>query len=226
MPDLTELLLSMGDPSVADFTAKLVPNIARERFLGIKLPVLKQLAKERYGTPEADAFLAALPHTYIEEDHLHAFLLMRIKDYQECVNGAETLLPYLDCWATCDTLRPPAFRKNLPDLHERTGKWLRSDHPYTVRFGIAMRMCHFLNEQFDPNDLREIAAIRSDAYYIRMMVAWYFATALAKQYDAAVQYLENRLLDDWTHRKTIQKATESYRVSPEHKEYLRTLRGL
>lgn len=221
---VTEQVKALYDEKNAVFFRRLVPNVVPERVLGIKLPVLKALAKAVYGTPEGEAFLTELPHGYLDENNLHAFMLMRIKDFNDCITSVEKFLPYIDNWATCDSLRPPCFKKHLSELHVKSGEWMRSDHIYTIRFGLNMRLTHFLDEHFTPTDLTDAAAVTNPDYYVRMMVAWYFATALAKQYDAALPFIENRLLDDWTHRKTIQKAIESYRITDIQKTYLRSLK--
>jgi len=223
---IRQRLLTMRDEKNAAFQAKLTPPVDPDTILGIRLPALKQFAKDLAGLPEAEAFLSELPHRYFDENNLHAFLLMRIQNFDRCMERVEAFLPYLNNWATCDSLRPPCFRKDLPELHVKSTEWMQSDHVYTVRFGIGMRLSHFLDEAFDPTDLWEVAAVTGEDYYIRMMVAWYFATALAKQYDATIPYLEKHLLDDWTHRKTIQKAIESYRITDKQKTYLKTLRSI
>jgi len=169
-------------------------------------------------------FLEALPHFYFEENQLHAFLLSEMKDFAACLKAVERFLPYIDNWATCDQLSPKVFRKHRQELRDAVWRWIDSGQTYAVRFGIKMLMDHFLDGDFEPVYLEMTASVRSEEYYVRMMVAWYFATALAKQYDAALPYIENRRLDPWTHNKTIQKAVESYRIRPEQKEYLRGLK--
>lgn len=221
---VTEQVEALYDEKNAAFFRRLVPNIEPERVLGIKLPVLKALAKELYNMPEGIAFLQTLPHYYLDENNLHGFLLMRNRDFDSCLASVEAFLPYIDNWATCDSLRPPCFKKSLDVLHEKSGEWIRSDKVYTIRFGLNMRLTHFLDDRFTPSDLDEVVAIDHPNYYVRMMVAWYFATALAKQYDATIPYIENRLLDDWTHRKTIQKAIESYRITDVQKSYLKSIK--
>ncbi len=222
---VTEKVTALYDEKNAAFFRRLVPNIEPERVLGVKMPVLKKLAKELYGTREGEAFLKELPHTYLDENNLHAFLLMHMKDFDQCLSAVDGFLPYIDNWATCDSLRPLCFKKHLAELHIKSGEWMRSEHVYTIRFGLNMRLAHFLGEHFTPTDLTDAVAITNPDYYVRMMLAWYFATALAKQYDAAIPYIKNRLLDDWTHRKIIQKAIESYRITPEQKSYLKSLKS-
>ncbi len=222
--NIRERLEALSDAKNADFVASLAPDVAREKILGVRFPALRALAKELRGTPEAAAFLAALPHETFEENNLHAVLLSGIRDYDALLAALEAFLPFVDNWSTCDTLRPGAVRKHLPAFERVIGAYLASEHPYTVRFGIEMLMAYYLGEAFDPAQLDKVAAIRSEHYYVRMMQAWYFATALAKQYDSTIRILEERRLERWTHNKTIQKACESYRVSDERKAYLKTLK--
>ena len=221
---VTERLLALRDPDYAAFAAKLVPTIPPERVLGVRIPQLRALARELYGTPEAEDFLTRLPHGLQEENHLHALLLERRKDFGQCLAEVERFLPYVDNWAVCDTLRPKAFARRRAELLPHVFRWLDSGETYTVRFGLGMLMANYLDDAFEPRFLERAAELRSDEYYLNMMNAWYFATALAKQYDAALPFLEQGRLDRWTHNKTIQKACESYRVNAEHKAYLKTLR--
>ena len=221
---IRERLYELRDPDYAAFTAKLVPTIPPERVLGVRFPQLRALARELYGTPEAEDFLTRLPHELQEENHLHALLLERRKDFGQCLAEVERFLPYVDNWAVCDTLRPKAFARHKAELLPHVFRWLDSGETYTVRFGLGMLMANFLDDAFEPRLLDRAAALRSDEYYLNMMIAWYFATALAKQDDAALPVLEQGRLDPWTHNKTIRKACESYRVSEEHKAYLKTLR--
>ena len=218
-------LFAMQDLPYRDFTAKLLPNIDRARIIGVRTPALRSLAKELSGTAEADAFLGALPHLYLEENHLHGFLIERIRDYGECVAALDVFLPYIDNWATCDCISPACFRKNRARLLADVRRWLDSGRLYTGRFAVRMLMNHFLDEDFRPEYLDWVAGIETEEYYLRMMQAWYFATALAKQYNAALPYIEQKRLEPWTHNKAIQKSVESYRVSDERKAYLRTLRA-
>ena len=221
---IREQLLSMQDRQYRDFTAKLVPNVDAAQILGVRFPEIKRIAKTLRREGEAEAFLAALPHFYLEENHLHAVLLSEMKNPEALFGALEAFLPYVDNWATCDTLRPAAFKKHLAELPGRIRQWLDSPHPYTIRFGVGMLMAYYLDDAFDPAYLEWVAALQSEEYYVNMMIAWYFATALAKQYDAAIPYLADCRLDRWCHNKTIQKAIESFRVSDEHKTYLRTLK--
>ena len=221
---IREQLLSMQDRQYRDFTSKLVPNVDAAQILGVRFPEIKRIAKTLRREGEAEAFLAALPHFYLEENHLHAVLLSGMKNPEALFGALEACLPYVDNWATCDTLRPAAFKKHLAELPGRIRQWLDSPHPYTIRFGVGMLMAYYLDDAFDPAYLEWVAALQSEEYYVNMMIAWYFATALAKQYDAAIPYLADCRLDRWCHNKTIQKAIESFRVTDEHKAFLRTLK--
>ena len=224
MDTITEELFRLQDTGYAAMQVRIIPTVAADRIIGVRTPALRTLAKELAGSPEAAAFLASLPHRYFDEDQLHAFVISLEKDFDICVAQVETFLPYIDNWATCDQLSPKAFKKQPEKLLPYIRQWIRSDRVYTVRFAIGMLMQHFLDERFDPAYAEWVAAVRSDEYYINMMIAWYFATALAKQYDAVLPYLEKKQLADWTHNKAIQKSLESYRITPEQKAYLRTLK--
>ena len=217
-------LFALKDEPYRDFQSKLVPNISKETIIGIRTPALRALAKELKGTEEAEAFLKELPHTYYEENLLHFFLISFIKDFDECAKAVEEFLPYVDCWPVCDQASPKVFAKNHEKLLPLIQTWIASDHVYTKRFGIRMLMNEFLGEDFKSKYLEWVSKVEGEDYYIKMMVAWYFATALAKQYDESVVYIEERRLEPWTHKKAIQKAVESFRVSEEHKQYLKTLR--
>ncbi len=219
-----ERLVSFGDEKYRDFQSKLVPNIPKESIIGVRTPDMRKIAREIKGTEEAEQFLSQLPHKYYEENLVHFFVIAMIKDFDECVEAVEIFLPYVDCWPVCDQSSPKVFAKNHEKLLPLIKKWIGSDHVYTSRFGIRMLMNEFLGEDFKPEYLEWVADVKGDDYYIKMMVAWYFATALAKQYDASIVYIEERRLEPWTHKKAIQKAVESYRVSDEHKEYLKTFR--
>ena len=224
MTEIQEKLISLAEPAYRDFMAPLLPNVPREKILGVRTPALRSLAKQLYRAGEYDAFLAALPHAYYEEDNLHAFLIEQIRDIDRCLLETERFLPYIDNWATCDCLRPPVFKKHREVLLARIPGWLSSGKTYTVRYGIGMLMAHFLDERFDPVFLVWVGELRSGEYYVNMMIAWYFATALAKQYEAALPWLEEKRLERWSHNKAIQKAVESYRILPEQKSYLKTLK--
>ena len=221
---IPERVREKRDEGNAAFMARLLPGVAPERILGVRTPELRAIAREFRGTEEAARFLAALPHETVDENAVHAFLIEGVRDFGECLAAVERFLPWVDNWATCDSLRPGVFARHKAELLPAIRRWLDSGEPYTLRFGLEMLMCHYLDEAFDPVYLNWAAAIRSDEYYVNMMIAWYFATALARQYEAALPFLEERRLDAWTHNKTIQKACESYRVSEEHKAYLKTLR--
>lgn len=223
-------LFALKDDEYANFQAKLIPNIPREAIIGVRTPQLRALAKEllkedSLSSPSpCEAFLASLPHRYFDENQLHAFLLESIHDYTSCLQRVEEFLPYVDNWATCDQLSPKVFRKHKTDILAHIESWISSTRVYTCRFGMEMLMTHFLDDSFFPESLDLVAAVESDEYYVNMMVAWYFATALAKQWDSAIGYIESRRLSPWCHAKTIQKACESYRLSAEQKVYLRSLK--
>ena len=217
-------LATCRDAKYQEFQSKLVPNIDAGTILGVRTPDMRRIAKEVNGTKEAEEFLADLPHSFYEENLVHFFLIAMIRDFDACVAAVERFLPYVDCWPVCDQSSPKVFAKNHGRLLQFIKKWIDSEHVYTSRFGMRMLMNEFLGEDFREEYLGWVAAKQGDDYYLRMMVAWYFATALAKQYDASVVYLERHALEPWTHRKAIQKALESYRVSEEHKEYLKSLR--
>ena len=216
--------MACGSEKYRDFQSKLVPNIPKETILGVKTPDLRKIAKDIKGTKEAEMFLAQLPHRYFEENLVHFFLIAAILDFDECAKAVEAFLPYVDCWPVCDQASPKVFAKNHKKLLPLIRKWIGSEHVYTARFGIRMLMNEFLGEDFKPEYLEWVASVPGEDYYVRMMVAWYFATALAKKYGESVVYVEDHRLDPWTHKKTIQKAIESFRVSDAHKDYLRTLR--
>ena len=217
-------LLSYQDEKYKEFQSKLVPNIDKETIIGVRTPHIKEIVKEIFGTPEASKFLQILPHKYYEENLIHFFLISKIKDFDECIKEVERFLPYVDCWPVCDQASPLVFKKNHEKLLPYIKKWIKSNHIYTARFGIRMLMNEYLNDDFRDEYLKLVASVKSDEYYLKMMVAWYFATALAKQYDTTIKYIEKKCLDPWIHKRTIQKAVESYRVSDEHKEYLKKFR--
>lgn len=214
-------LFNMADEKYRDFSASLMPNVAKERVLGVRVPVLRRYAKV---LSDYDNFLNELPHTYFEENNLHAFLIERERDFEKCIQKLDAFLPFVDNWATCDSMKPPVLKTQPQKLLSFVKRWIESKDTYTVRYGINILMTYYLDENFDESYPEWVAWVSSDEYYINMMRAWYFATALAKQYDTVLPYIENRKLDVWTHNKTIQKAVESFRVSPQQKEYLKTLR--
>ncbi|MBE6679977.1 MAG: DNA alkylation repair protein [Ruminococcaceae bacterium] len=214
-------LFKLADSEYKKFMAPLIPTVPKDTIIGIRIPVLRKYAKSFKGT---DSFMSSLPHRYFEENNLHAFLIEQINDFDDCISALNVFLPYVDNWATCDSLRPKCFKKNLDKLLACIDIWLDSKHTYTVRFGIQALMLYFLDGNFDKKYLDKVAAIKSDEYYINMMIAWYFATALAKQYSETVKYLETPKLSPLVHNKTIQKACESFRVTNEQKQYLKTLK--
>lgn len=224
MTDIQKLLFGRQDLAYQAFQSKLIPTVDPKTVIGVRMPALRQLAKELARTPLAGDFLRQLPHRYYEENNLHGLLISSIPDYDAAVAALEEFLPHVDNWATCDLLSPRAFRNHPPELPEQIRRWVGDPHPYTVRFGLGMLMSFYLDGAFRPEYLDLAAGVRREEYYVKMMVAWYFATALAKQYDKALPYLADCRLDRWTHNKTIQKAVESYRITPEQKAYLRSLR--
>ena len=221
---LYDRLIEVKDDAYREFQAKLVPNIPPETILGVRTPDMRKIAKEVFESPDRDAFLCDLPHKYYEENLIHFFVISMIKDFDECVGAVEAFLPYVDCWPVSDQATPKAFRKHHEKLLPYIGKWIASEHVYTARFGMRMLMNEFLGSDFRPEYPELVANKKGDDYYLKMMAAWYFATALAKNYDETVSYFEEHRLDEWVHRKAIQKAVESYRVTEEHKEYLKSLR--
>lgn len=221
---LYDRLNEVRDEAYRELLIRLVPNVLPETVVGVRTPEMRRIAKDIFTSADRDAFLNDLPHKYYEENLIHFFVLSMIRDFDECVRRVEAFLPYVDCWPVSDQATPKAFRKNHEKLLPYIQKWIASEHVYTARFGIRMLMNEFLDADFKEEYLSLVAAKQGEDYYLRMMVAWYFATALAKRYDETVPYLEARRLDEWTHRKTIQKAIESFRVTDAHKEYLRSLR--
>ena len=224
MMDIQERLFALQDKEYQAFQAKLMPTVDPDAVIGVRMPALRELMKEVRGTEEAEDFIRILPHRYYEENTLHGLLLAALKDPERCTAELDRFLPYVDNWATCDVISPVSFKKHPACLLPKVREWLASEHVYTVRFGIGVLMKFYLDEDFDPAYPEWVTAVRSDEYYVNMMIAWYFATALAKQPEAVMPYLVNHRLDPWTHNKTIQKARESYRVSPEMKEELYQLR--
>ena len=222
--DLYRKLYDLQDLKYRDMQIKIIPTVEPESVIGVRTPELKSIAKDILKDGNYKGFLEELPHRYFEENQLHAFIISGIKDLNECMEDLETFLPYVDNWATCDQMSPKIFRKHKDLLLTHIIEWIDSEKTYTVRFGVGMLMEHFLDDDFDPEYPQLAAAVRSEEYYVNMMTAWYFATALAKQYDTVLPYIEQRRLTPWTHNKTIQKAVESYRITPEQKEYLRSLK--
>ncbi len=217
-------LISLEDKEYKAFHSRLMPNIPEERIIGIRIPVLRKLAKELIKEGCSDEFISVLPHYYYEENNLHAFILEEIRDFDKLIAELERFLPFVDNWATCDCLSPKAFRKNTDKLSSYALKWLEAEDEYTVRFGIETLMIYFLDDRFISDYPDAVASVKSDKYYINMMISWYFATALAKRWDDIIPFIENNKLDEWVHNKTIAKAIESYRITPEQKEKLRLMK--
>lgn len=222
--EIREQLFRQQDKEYAAMQIKILPTVKADRIIGVRTPALRAFGKVLYRDENRDAFLADLPHAYFDEDQLHAFVISEEKDFDRCIRMVEAFLPYIDNWATCDQLSPKAFRKNPERLLPFIRKWIQAKEVYTVRFAIGMLMRYYLDDRFSLEYPEIVASVRSEEYYIRMMIAWYFATALAKQYDAVLPFLEKKTLEDWTHNKAIQKSLESYRITPEQKVYLKTLK--
>ena len=222
--EIREKLYDRQDLKYRDFQAKLIPGMEPEKMIGVRTPDLRKIAKQMAKREDIGEFLENLPHEFFDENQAHAFVISELKDYGRCVHEVERFLPFVDNWATCDQMSPKVFKKHRPELLDSIKEWIRSEHTYTVRFAVGMLMQHYLDEDFDPAYPEMVAEVQSEEYYIRMMIAWYFATALAKQYEAVLPYIEERRLEPWTHNKTIQKAVESYRITQEQKEYLKSLK--
>lgn len=221
--DIQNRLFSLKDEKYAEFQAKLTPTVDRSLFIGVRVPEARKFAKEIYRSGQYTDFLEELPHKYYDENMLHGLIISEIKDYEECIKEVDRFLPYVDNWAVCDTMSPGCFRNNKNRLMSKIVEWSVSDAVYTSRFGIEMLMKHYLDADFKKEYLEIPAGVKLENYYSKMMVAWFFATALAKQWDSAIPYIENGVLEAWTHNKTIQKARESYRITDEQKGYLKTL---
>ena len=224
MTEIQKRLFELQDEKYRDFQVKLIPTVDPATVIGVRTPELRKLAKELSKRDDIDAFLETLPHDHFDENQLHAFILSGMKDFTKCMTGVCGFLPFIDNWATCDQLSPKVFGKNKAELLAYINEWLQSDETYTIRFAAGMLMEHFLDDDFDIKYPEMVAAIESDEYYVNMMGAWYFATALAKQYDRVISFIEEKRLDKWTHNKTIQKSVESYRITPEQKAYLKSLK--
>lgn len=222
--NIQKRLFELSDEKNADFSAKLTPGIDREKFLGVRIPASRKLAKEIIKENKHKDFLNSLPHKYYDENILHSILISEIKDYDECIKYIDDFLPYIDNWAVCDTMSPKAFKSEHERLMNDILRWVDSDQTYTIRFGLKMLMAHFLDNDFKKEYLEIPAKIKSDEYYINMMIAWFYATALTKQWDSTIVYIENGVLDKWVHNKAIQKARESYCITDEQKEYLKSLK--
>lgn len=221
---IKKMLFLKQDLNYKDFHSKLMPTINPDTVIGVRVPVLRKLAKELSKEDNIHEFLATLPHDYYEENNIHAFIVEGIKDYKLCVDELNRFLPYVDNWATCDMLRPKVFKKNKDKLINQVDIWLHDDKTYTVRFGIGILLSYFLDDDFKPEYLDKVIALKTDEYYINMMIAWYFATALTKQYETTIKIIERNKLPLWVHNKTIQKANESLKIPKEQKEYLKTLK--
>ena len=222
--EIRQGLFELKDEKYKKFHKKLIPTVDENTVIGVRTPALRKYAKAVSGTPGAEFFIKTLPHEYYEENNLHGFLIESRKDYDECIVLLDEFLPYIDNWATCDLIKPKVFKKHKGELLAKIKEWMASDRVYTIRFGMEMLMTHFLDEDFKPEYLDMAADVRSEEYYVNMMTAWFFATALAKQYEASLPYIENHRMDRWTHNKAIQKAIESYRITDEQKQYLRSLK--
>lgn len=224
MNNLQKELLNISDAKYAAFQAKLTPSVDPQLFLGVRVPVLRKFAKEYIKNKDALSFLDALPHKYYDENMLHALLISEMKDFDQIISYLNKFLPFVDNWAVCDIMSPKALKKNKTKLIENIEKWIKSKETYTSRFGIEMLMSFYLDDDFKESYLKYVADVRSSEYYLNMMIAWFFATALTKQWDATIPYIEKQMLDKWTHNKTIQKALESYRITEAQKEYLKKLK--
>lgn len=224
MEEIQKQLFELQDMAYRDFHSRLMPDIDKETVIGIRVPVLRKYAKSIAGTELAEKFIKELPHCYYEENNLHMMLITGIKDYDRCLTEIERFLPYIDNWATCDFPAPKCFENHKEDLLPVIKRWIASSETYTIRYGIGMLMRLYLDADFDPEYVKLVAEVESDEYYVNMMIAWYMATALAKQWDAVIPYIEEHRMSDWVHRKTIQKAVESYRITDEQKRYLKGYR--
>ena len=224
MEEIQKHLFELQDMAYRDFHSRLMPDIDKETVIGIRVPVLRKYAKSIAGTELSEKFIKELPHRYYEENNLHMMLITRIKDYEKCLSEIERFLPYIDNWATCDFPAPKCFENHKEELLPVIKRWIASSETYTIRYGIGMLMRLYLDEDFDPEYVRIVVGVKSDEYYVNMMIAWYMATALAKQWDAVIPYIEEHCMSDWVHRKTIQKAVESYRITDEQKKYLKGYR--
>lgn len=224
MEEIQKQLFELQDMAYRDFHSRLMPDIDKETVIGIRVPMLRKYAKSIAGTELAEKFIKELPHCYYEENNLHMMLITGIKDYDRCLTEIERFLPYIDNWATCDFPAPKCFENHKEDLLPVIKRWIASSETYTIRYGIGMLMRLYLDADFDPEYVRIVAEVKSDEYYVNMMIAWYMATALAKQWDAVIPYIEEHRMSDWVHRKTIQKAVESYRITDEQKRSLKGYR--
>lgn len=224
MEEIQNRLFELQDMAYRDFHSRLMPGIDKETVIGIRVPMLRKYSKSIAGTELSEKFIKELPHRYYEENNLHMMLITGIRDYDRCISEIERFLPYIDNWATCDFPAPKCFENHKEELLPVIKGWIDSGETYTIRYGIGMLMRLYLDEDFDPEYVRLVAGVKSDEYYVNMMIAWYMATALAKQWDTVIPYIEEHRMSDWVHRKTIQKAVESYRITDEQKKYLKGYR--
>ena len=221
---IREKLLSLREPKYAEFSSSLMPTVDKNTVIGVRIPTLRKYAKQLMRDRGQGEFLSELPHKYFEENNLHAFMIEQIKDFDACVDETERFLPFVDNWATCDSMRPKCFGENREELITYIEKWLLSEHTYTVRFAIQLLMLYYLDEEHIESSLERVSKVKSDEYYVNMMIAWFFATALAKDLIRTLPYIEGRCLSPWVHNKAIGKACESYRITDEQKKYLKTLK--
>lgn len=224
MTELQKRLFEFQDLTYRDFHSKLMPTVSKDKIIGVRVPLLRKMAKELNNSDAKNDFLASLPHKYYEEDNLHAFLVEQIKDFDECISALDNFLLFVDNWATCDMMTPKILRENPDKLFLKINEWVSSSHIYMVRFGIVMLMKFFMDERLDEKHLKLLLTINSDEYYINMAIAWYLATALSSRWEMVIPYIEKQTFNNWVHNKAIQKAIESYRITPEQKEYLKTLK--
>ncbi len=224
MISIQEKLFALQDLKYKEFHSKLMPTVCEDKIIGVRVPQLRKLAKELNKSELKTEFLKAQPHKYYEEDNLHAFLIEQINDFDECISALDSFLLFVDNWATCDMMTPKILGKYPDKLYLKIQEWVKSSHTYTVRFGVVTLMKFFMNERIDENHLKLLLSIKTDEYYINMAIAWYFATALASNWDMVISYIDEQKFDNWVHNKAIQKAVESYRITPEQKAYLKTLK--
>lgn len=224
MTEIQKRLFELQDLKYRDFNARLIPTVDKDRVIGVRVPALRKFAKELEKSDLKAEFMTALPHKYTEENNLHAFLIERIKDFDECISALDNFLLFVDNWATCDSMSPKILCKDYEKFYEKIVEWAGSSHTYTVRFAIIMLMRYFMHERLDEKHLKLLLGIKTDEYYINMAIAWYLATALASNWDLVIPYIEKREFSIWIHNKAIQKSIESYRITPEQKEYLRALK--
>ena len=219
--DIKEKLFAMKEEKYGDFSASLMPDMPRERVIGVRIPKLRAFVKEISGN--TSDFISSLPHYFFEENNLHAFIISSISDFDRCVSEVDRFLPYIDNWATCDSLRPPCFSKNKDKLLEYIYRWIRSDKVYTVRFAIEMLMVHYLEDDYSDDYAKLVASVRSEEYYVNMMIGWYFATALTKRWDSVIYFIEESLISPVARKMAIRKGIESLAIPKERKAYLREL---